>query len=147
MLIRQGILFSFTILFISLSFGVKVYEVHCNMRSETFVKILPGFDPCTASSEIHDESLSCCASSEKCKIQEENDENKCCSEEDLTISYEPDFFQQIIVNNLFCADFPLQTNYFSFPSVDHRNYVVNNYAKPPPKSGRDYLNLYAVLRI
>lgn len=147
MYFKQILVFPLLALLLTLSAGIKVYEVHCNMRNATFINLQSGMDPCEIEQKKPEANESCCVAKKTCS-PEDNEDNSCCEEEDITISYQPDFFEQFTAYAFdFVHYFPAQ-KYFEIPSnFVEKNLSINQYAKPPPKSGRDYLTLYAVLRI
>lgn len=147
MYLKQIFVFPLLALLFTLSAGIKVYEVHCNMRNATFINLQSGMDPCEIEQKRPEDIESCCAAKKTCST-ESTEDNSCCEEEDITISYQPDFFEHLTAYAFdFVHYFPTK-KHFEIPSnFLAKNHNINQYAKPPPKSGRDYLTLYAVLRI
>jgi hypothetical protein len=144
---KKILIFPLAALIFTLSAGIKVYEVHCNMRNATFINLQSGIDPCESEPENLDLIQSCCAAKKTCS-SETSEDNSCCEEEDITLSYQADFFEQFTDYTFdFVLFFPTKKHFEISSNLVAKNLNINQYAKPPPKSGRDYLTLYAVLRI
>jgi len=145
---RQILSISFLVLFLGLSFGFEVYRVHCDMRESSFLSLTEGKDPCHA--ESSNLASSCCSAKATCFSDfKNNDEDSCCEEEEITLSYSPDFFNQVEV------EIPLIVCFFLAPNINRNPIFVElnslnqlcQYPHPPPKQGRDILSLISTLRI
>jgi hypothetical protein len=133
---------------LSLNVGIDVYRVHCSMRDQTFVSLLTAYDPCVEN-EV-EEQASCCKAKAHCSNEiQEHEEDPCCDEEQITITYEPDFFQKTHVQAYLTPWQLIEAPDFSFSSAQvcpHKE-SIKEYPQPPPLSGRDILTYHAVLRI
>jgi hypothetical protein len=146
--LNRLIVFSLTALILSLNIGVDVFRVHCDMRGKTYVSLLTAYDPCVEEQQ-DDTHKSCCAAASHCSIEDEEEKNSCCGEEQITITYEPDFFHKI-ESKIFADawDYPLVSNFsFSRKTALAETATLPQFPLPPPKSGREILSLHAVLRI
>lgn len=133
---------------LSLNVGVDVYRVHCDMRDKTYVSFLTAYDPCLDNQE--EEQSACCTSNTHCSVEnEEHDEDSCCDEEQITITYEPDFFQHTHIHACLSPWLIIAEPSFSFTSISifAKTASIKQYPQPPPLSGRDILTFHAVLRI
>jgi hypothetical protein len=142
-------LFALIILIISLNTGVDVYRVHCDMRNKTYVSLLTAYDPCVEDIPL-EENASCCKSKAHCAADsDENDDDSCCDEEQITITYEPDFFQKNQLKTFFALVLASIESGFSFSSEStfQQTASIQQFPQPPPLSGRDILTLHAVFRI
>ncbi len=118
------------------------------MRGKTYVSLLTAYDPCVEEQQ-DDTHKSCCSATSHCSIEDENEKNSCCGEEQITITYEPDFFHKI-ESKIFVDlwDYPLVSNFsFSRKTALAETTTLPQFPLPPPKSGREILSLHAVLRI
>ncbi len=146
---KRTILFAFIAIFLSLNIGVDVYRVHCDMRNKTYISLLTSYDPCLDESQIESETT-CCSTKSHCSIEDdEKDKDSCCDEEEITITYEPDFFHNTDLKPSLSILLALEFIGFSFSSIPvfEQNVGISCYPQPPPLSGRDILTLHAVLRI
>jgi hypothetical protein len=133
---------------LSLNVGIDVYRVHCSMRDQTFVSLLTAYDPCLEN-EI-EEQASCCKTKSNCSTEnQDHDEDPCCDEEQITITYAPDFFQQTHLQAHLTSLQIIAISYFSFSNIPvyKQKESISEYPQPPPLSGRDILTFHAVLRI
>ena len=146
--LNRIIVFSLTALILSLNIGVDVFRVHCDMRGKTYVSLLTAYDPCVE--ELQDDThKSCCSAASHCSIEDEEEKNSCCGEEQITITYEPDFFHKI-ESKIFAEawEYPIVSNSsFSRKTGLAETATLPQFPLPPPKSGREILSLHAVLRI
>lgn len=118
------------------------------MRGKTYVSLIEAYDPCVEE-QADDTHKSCCASASHCEDEKESEENSCCGEEQITITYEPDFFHKIEFKSFaFNWDYPIQEGFsFSSKIILAQETILAQFPQPPPLSGRDILALHAVLRI
>lgn len=139
-----------TVLFLGLTFGVEIYSVHCNMSGEKIISLSSGYDPCLSSEKHLDSKNDSCCSERKNDIPclEKEEDNRCCDEEEIYISYEPDAFSQIhlfIPVALLIAHSNQSLPFFEF--VYQEKELLPEFPQPPPKIGREILNLHCVWRI
>ena len=142
-------LFTLITLIITLNAGIDVYRVHCDMRNKTYVSLLTSYDPCVEEIPL-EENASCCKSKTHCEADsDENEDDSCCDEEQITLSYEPDFFQKTQLKTLFSLVLATIDSGFSFSSIStfQRTASIQQFPQPPPLSGRDILIRHAVFRI
>jgi hypothetical protein len=142
-------LFALTALILSLNVGIDMYSVHCDMRNKTYVSLLTAYDPCFSES-VDKDNASCCASQSHCAEDDsENEDDSCCDEEQITITYEPDFVNNFLVNALIQPSILLPKIDFSFSSkvAFSETKTIEQFPQPPPLSGREILTFHAVLRI
>ena len=135
----------FIIVFLSLTLGIEIYIVHCNMRGETFVSLTSGMDPCLLENEFEANAPSCCASKKQCSI---DDEDTCCDEEQIQLSYEPDAFSnlKIFLPNWDLIFSPIFN--FGFQEVvDADRQLLAEFPQPPPISVRKRLTKNCIWRI
>lgn len=135
----------FIILFLSLTLGIEIYSVHCNMRGETFVSLTSGMDPCLMENEFEANALSCCASKNYCSLE---NEGSCCDEEQIQLSFEPDAFSSFKIGIPHWDFLQVQDFSFVFTSVRFKEeQLLAEFPQPPPLYVRERLSINCVWRI
>lgn len=147
-LVNRILIFTLLGLIMTLNVGIDVYRVHCDLRDKTYISLQTGLDPCLTESPV--ETATCCKSKTHCSTQDaENEDDSCCDEEQLTITFEPDYFHKSDFKSFVYLWIASPADLFSLPRIDvyAAPSAYANFPQPPPLSGRDILNLHAVLRI
>ncbi len=141
-------LITLVLLFLGLTTGVEIYSVHCNMRGETFVSLQSGMDPCLMDMEFQ-EASSCCAAKSHCPAENgNNDEDGCCDEDQIHLSYEPDSFSQFKISIPSYFDFTLSARFhFESDFVHEEQTLLAQFPQPPPLRGRQILEFNCIWRI
>jgi hypothetical protein len=147
-LLQRIALLTLMVLFLGLTTGVELYSVHCNMRGETFVSLQSGMDPCLIEMD-NSASESCCAAKSHCASNtNQSDNDGCCDEEEIHLSYEPDSFSQFKINlpSFVFLDFS-PFYFFDAEFFIQEEQLLAQFPQPPPLRGRQILEFHCIWRI